>query len=258
MHEQRYNDIGGRGRRSRRRDRTLMVLRLVAAGLSLVLAVELLWALYRSPRLQVRQVRVVGVRMLDPAAVIASAAIPPGATLAGVSTRKLRRAIAAIPAVERATVARDWPATLVIVVRERTPAVFVRCRQGIVFVDRRGIAFTGTRCDTAGLPELKGVGVAPGEIGRALKGRAVAQALVALSAAQEAELPVSEVVLRGRDDLALRLADGTALHLGRPQQLRLKVSQAKVALIELRPRQRVEYIDVSCPDAAVWKPRLES
>jgi hypothetical protein len=69
---------------------------------------------------------------------------------------------------------------------------------------------------------------------------------------------VSEVVWRGRDDLALRLADGTALHLGRPQLLRTKVSQAKVALIELRPRHRIEYIDVSCPDAAVWKPRFES
>ena len=258
MHEQRYNEIARRGVRRRRRDHTLMALRLAAAGLLLVLAGQLVWALYRSPRFQVREVKVVGARMLDPGAVTARAAVAPGAGLAGVSTRRTRRAVEAMPAVEGASVRRDWPGTLVIVVRERTPAAFVRRGRGIIFLDRQGIAFAGTRCDPAGLPELKGIAVDLGRLGRPQDSAALRGALAALAAAQEAELVVRAVVARTDDDLALRLADGTALHLGRPERLRLKVSQAKVALTQLQPLHRIEYIDVSCPDAAVWKPRAES
>lgn len=257
MHEQRYNEIAARGARRRRRDRTLIALRLTAAALALVLVAELAGALWWSPRFRVRQVKLIGVRTVDPALVLARAGVTPGSGLAGLATGRIRRRVEAIPAVESARVARDWPDTLAIVVRERVPAVFIRCGAGIVFLDRRGDAFTAARAHTDGLPELKGLPVELGRLGRARLTAELRSALEALAAAQQAELTVGEVVARSGGELELRLSDGTGLRLGRPEQLRLKVSQAKVALTQLQPLHQVEYVDVSCPDAAVWKPRAE-
>jgi len=257
VHEHRYNEIAGRRLRRRRRDHLLVALRLTAAVLTAALAAELLWALFCSPRLRVRQVELVGVRKLDSRVIASRASIPPGAGIAAVSTRKIRRRLEAIPAVESATVSRDWPDTLVVVIRERTPAAFVRHPTGIVFLDRQGVAFAGGRWHTDGLPELKGVAVNLGRLGRAQRSGALKAALAALAAAQEAELAVGQVLVHALNDLELRLADETSLRLGRPEQLRLKLSQAKVALMQLQPLHEVEYLDVSCPDAAIWKPRLE-
>jgi cell division septal protein FtsQ len=272
MHEQRYNEIAARGERRRRRDRMLIALRLAAAGLALALAAELACALWCSPRFRVRQVRLVNVHMLAPGALVARAAIPPGATLMGVSTRRMRRDLLAMPAVAQATVARDWPSTLVITIRERTPAAFIRRGQGIVFLDRRGVAFAGfwpppfdrlragsagARCDTSGVPELVGVPMNLARLGRMQKCEGLSGALAALAAAQEAGLAVTRVAW-AQGQVMLRLADDTALRVGAPQRLRLKLSQAKVALMQLQAGHRIEYIDVSCPDAPVWKPRAES
>jgi hypothetical protein len=102
-----------------------------------------------------------------------------------------------------------------------------------------------------------GVPLHVGRLGRIQTTRELKSAMAALIAAQEAELGVDRVVARGPNDLELTLADRTVLRLGRPEQLRFKVSQAKLALTQLRRLHEVEYVDVSCPDAAVWKPRAE-
>ncbi|UCH34778.1 MAG: FtsQ-type POTRA domain-containing protein [Armatimonadota bacterium] len=258
MHEQRYNEIAPRGARRRRRDYLLMTLRVAAALLSAALLVELACAVVLSPRFRVRQVKLLGVRTLDAGAVLSRAGIGADAKLGAISTGKIRRRLAAIPAVDSVAVARDWPGTLVIVIRERIPAAFVRCGAGIVLLDRQGIAFTADRMRAEGLPELRGVTVHLGKLGRRQDCTALRSAMAALTAAQEAELTVGEAVVRGPSDLELRLADGTRLRLGRAEHLRLKLSQAKVALMQLQPLHEVEYVDVSCPDAAVWKPRVKS
>jgi cell division protein FtsQ len=257
MHEHRYNQIAARGRRRRRRDHTIMVLRLTAAALALVLLGELAGALLWSPRFRLRRVELSGLRMLDSRQVILRADLKPGITLGRLSTGAIRDRLQAIPAVESASAARRWPEGLAIVVHERIPAAFIRRGKGIIFLDRGAVGFTAPRADTAGLPELKGFRVNLARLGRPQRSRALRVAMTVLAAAQENAMPVSQVVAAAPNQLELRLSDGTALRLGRPEQLRLKLSQAKVALLQLQPLHRVEYIDVSCPDAAVWKPRAE-
>jgi cell division septal protein FtsQ len=257
VHEHRYNEIAARGLRRRRRERRLMVLRVAAVGLSLALCCEVIAAVLWSPRFGLRNVEIRGARMLDAGAVLAAARLRPGSGLATVRTGAVRRRLEAIPAVAAASVDRDWPDTLVIVIRERIPASYIRCGAGIVFLDRQAVAFTAPRADADGLPQLVGVPLHVGRLGRIQTTRELKSAMAALIAAQEAELGVDRVVARGPNDLELTLADRTVLRLGRPEQLRFKVSQAKLALTQLRRLHEVEYVDVSCPDAAVWKPRAE-
>ena len=256
MHEQRYNDIAPRGLRRRQRDQWLTALRMIVLGLSVALAAALAAALVWSPRFRVREVAVRGLRRVDSGTIMSRIALRSGAGLGAISTGAIRRRVEQIPAVESACVSRDWPGRLVIVVRERVPAAFVRCGLGIILVDRRGAGFTAVGADTDGLPELKGVAVSLGRPDRARPTKALQQAMGALAAAQQAEMMVRQVIARAPNDLELRLADGVRLRLGRPEQLQLKVSQAKVALMKLQPLHEVEYIDVSCPDAGAWKPRM--
>lgn len=257
MHEQRYNEIAARGVRRRRRDCTLMALRLTAVMLSAALLIELVAAGLWSPRFRVRRVELRGLRMLDSRTVMLRVGLGSGAGLGAISTRRIRERVEAIPAVESASVARHWPDTLMITVRERLPAAFIRCGAGIIFLDRHGITFTAVGAHTDGLAELKGVALDLGRLGRPQPTKVLSRAMAALAAAQEAELMVAQVAACGPSDLELLLADGTSLRLGRPEKLRVKLSQAKVALMQLQPLHQVEYVDVSCPDAAVWKPRLE-
>lgn len=258
MHEQRYNEIAARGRRRRQRDHRLMALRLSTAALSVALCAELVGALVWSPRFRVRQVELRGLRMLDSRVIMSRVALSPAVGLGAISTGAIRRRLEEIPAVQSACVARDWPARLVIVIRERVPAAFIRCGAGIIFLDRQGVGFTAVGAHTDGLPELKGVAVNLGHLGQPQPTKALKQAMAALAAAQEAEMTVRQVIARAPDGFELRLMDGASLRLGRPERLRLKVSQAKVALMQLQPLHQVEYVDVSCPDAVVWKPRLEA
>jgi len=236
----------------------MMALRLAVAGLSFVLLTELVLALLFSPRFRVRELEVRGLRMVDSRAVMLCTGLRPETGLWAISTAKMRARLEAIPAVESAVVSRHWPNRLAIAVRERIPAAFVRCGMGIVYLDRRGVAFAGSRGHTDGLPELKGVAVNLGRLGRVQRSREFTSAMAALDAAQRAELAVAQVIAVAPNDFQLVLGDGTGLRLGRPEQLLLKLSQAKVALLQLQPLHRIEYVDVSCPDAAVWKPRLES
>jgi cell division protein FtsQ len=258
MHEHRYNQIASRGVRRQRRDHRIMALRLTAAALSFALLGELVLALLFSPRFRVREVEVRGLRTLDSRAVMPCTGVRPETGLWAISTGRMRARLEAIPAVESAVVSRHWPNRLAITIRERVPVAFIRCGMGIVYLDRRRVVFTGARSETDGVPELKGVAVNLGRLGQVQRSRALTSAMAALEAAQQAELAVAQVIARGRSDLELILSDGTGLRLGRPEQLALKLSQAKVALLQLQPLHKVEYVDVSYPDAAVWKPRLES
>ncbi len=111
----------------RARQRRLRTARpwLVGAAL-LALAGVLGLVIWRTPVLGVRQLRVVGNDLVSADAVRAAAAVPGGTPLAGVDLSRVGdRVVAALPPVRRAKVSRDWPATLVITVTERTAVAAV-------------------------------------------------------------------------------------------------------------------------------------
>ena len=88
---------------------------------------------------RVRRVEIVGAHYIPPGDILGRLGVD---TLASVwnPTSPLERRVAAHPAVERVTVQRRLPGTLVVHVTERTPVALVPTPRGLVAYDARGVA----------------------------------------------------------------------------------------------------------------------
>jgi cell division protein FtsQ len=128
-------------RARQRRLRTARPFLVAAAIVALLGAVA--WAVWRTPVLGVRQVRVVGNTLVNADEVRAAARVARGTPLAGVDLHQVgARVVAALPPVRKAEVTRDWPGTLVVTVTERTPAAMVAAPdKSWLVLDASGVVF---------------------------------------------------------------------------------------------------------------------
>ena len=133
-------------------------------GLAAVaIAAAVAWALLGSRFLIVRSVQVTGTGpMVSRAQVLAAAQIQPGLPLIRVSTSAIAHRVGAIRQVQSAEVSRDWPHTIVISVKLRTPVFAVARPGGYALVDAFGVDLQDSARRPAGFPLLL-VGSAAGE-----------------------------------------------------------------------------------------------
>jgi cell division protein FtsQ len=178
-----------------------------------------------------------------------------GTSLVSISEGDLEGRLLRLPAVRSASVDRDFPGTLRVVVRpERPVAILRRGEEGWV------IAASGRVIRTAGLGELSrlprvwlpAVGD-PLEPGAVLLDEQGAQSVHAL-ARVPADFPARVVSGRGtRDDLTLVFGEKTELRLGGATEIRLKLEVAATVLRSLSGAERdaLAYLDVSIPTRSV-------
>jgi POTRA domain, FtsQ-type len=130
---------------------------------AIAIAAAAAWALLGSRFLIVRSVQVTGVgAAVSRAQVIAAAQIPPGLPLIRVSTSAVAHRVGAIRQVQSAQVSRNWPHTIVISVRLRTPVFAVAVPGGYALVDAFGVDLQSSARRPPGFPLLL-VGSAAGE-----------------------------------------------------------------------------------------------
>lgn len=215
-----------------RRPRRSTVALLVAV---LLLAVGT-WVAYFSPFLVVREVAVAGQRQVGSDAVVAAAAVPLGTPLARQDVQGIAERTTRIPAVEAASVTRQWPSTLLVTVIEREPVLAVRQGGEFLLVDATGVAFDR-------------VGSAPRDAVQA-EADPTDQALLrdvgAVAGALPAELgrQVRLLTAASPDRIRLRLRSGVEVNWGSAADSPLK-GQIVTALLKGEPRAS---IDVSSPN----------
>jgi len=210
-------------------------LRVVAVvGLVLTLLGAAGWVVFGSSLLAVRSIDVAGTARLTPAQVLAAAAVPDRAPLARVDIDAVASRVRALPAVRTVEVARQWPATVRIVVQERAPTAVRRHGSGFRLVDDSGVAFAVVRKRPRGLPLVSGAG------------QAGLRAAVDVLAATPPKVrrALLEVRATSPEVVSLRLTRRRTVVWGSPER-----GARKAEVLTALMTRRASVYDVSAPDA---------
>ncbi|MEV4482260.1 FtsQ-type POTRA domain-containing protein [Micromonospora coxensis] len=213
----------------------------VAGGVAL-LAGLVAWTLLNTGLFGVREVRVVGADLVTPVQVRDAAAVPDGVPLARVDLAATARRIGALAPVERATVTRDWPGTLVVTVVERTGVAAVPQGDRFVVIDASGVVFRTEPRAPAGLPVVRLATPGPDDPGT----RAALDVLAVLTPPLRAQL--TELSVEGLARISLILRDDRTVVWGDATR---SADKARVATALLG--RKADTIDVSAPDVVTFK-----
>ena len=218
------------------------LLRPVVLGLTaLGIAAGAAWALLGSSLLVVRHIEVSGNHLVPTSQVLAVAALRPGTPLARLNTGAVLKRIDQITQVQSARVTRSWPDTVVISVRERTPALAVASDGRFELIDGAGVVVRWSQRQPASLPLLR---PAPA----VLRGSAAIRSAVAVLAGLPGQLRgrVEWVTAPAASAVTLRLRGGITVRWGDASAAAAKAAELAVLL-----RTSARYIDVSDPATAV-------
>ncbi len=224
--------------------------RLVRAAVAVAVVAAVWWALWYSPLLAVRTVRVDGATTLTADQVRTTAGVPEGTPLLRVDVGAAAARVARLPQVASVEVTRGWPRSVVVTVVERRPVAVVEQAGTRSLVDADGVLFdTVTGEPPAGAVPLDVATPGPDDPAT----RAALGALVSLPG------PVRDEVAAARadssEDVTLTLTDGTTVVWGGPDDAADK-SDALVALLDQVAAGALEpaaTIDVSAPGAVVLR-----
>jgi cell division protein FtsQ len=219
------------------------------AALAIVAGVA--WALLGSRFLVVRSVQVTGTGPpVSRAQVLAAARIPAGLPLIRVNTAAVAQRVDGIRQVQSAQVSRNWPHTIVISVRLRTPVFAVAVSGGYALVDAYGVNVRDSARHPPGLPLLQVTAGAAGTGGAA--GPSSLRAVARAAAAVLHELPpriarrVAVVSAPAPAEVSLQLANGAVIVWGDTSR-----SAEKARELALLMRTHARLYDVSAPGTAV-------
>jgi len=191
---------------------------------------------YFSPLLVVREVAVAGQRTVKAEDVIAAAAVPMGTPLARQDVQGIAERATRIPAVEAASVTRQWPSTVLVTVTERQAVFAVRQGGDFLLVDGTGVAFDRVASAPKGAvrveadPDDRALLVDVGRVVGALPPELARQ--------------VSLLTASNRDRISLKLRSGGAVNWGSAADSALKAQIVTVLLEDDKSRA----IDVSSPN----------
>ncbi|MEV6599461.1 FtsQ-type POTRA domain-containing protein [Actinoplanes sp. NPDC051346] len=222
---------------ARARQRRLRAALPWAVGLGVLVTVgALVWTVYGTSVLGVREVRIVGTDTLTPSQVEEAAAVRMSEPLARVDLDGIRDRVQALPAVERAIVTRGWPATVEVQVVERTPVAAVPVGKQFALIDVEGVAFRTVAKRPGGLPVAKLAAPGPADINT----RSALVVLSSLTAELREQLVSISVPAPAQVSLGLR-KDRTIIWGDDTESE--KKAQVATALLE----RKGDTIDVSAP-----------
>jgi cell division protein FtsQ len=204
------------------------------------------WALFGSQLLAVRSVVVRGTHLVPASEVLAIAGVEPGTPLIRLNTGQVAARVDTIRQVRGAQVTRSWPDRVVIVVRERTPALAVPAPGGgFDLVDPTGVIVLWAATKPGGLPLYPAT-----EPVTSLRG----DPDLGAAAAVLGELParirgsVESVTAPSPDQVTLQLAGGITVVWGGTGG-----TSAKSEELGLLMRTHSHYYDVSAQGTVVVK-----
>ncbi|HEX5741948.1 MAG TPA: FtsQ-type POTRA domain-containing protein [Pilimelia sp.] len=199
------------------------------------------WAVENTALCAVRSVRVTGVSLVTAPEVREVSGVAAGVPLARVDLAAVRRRVSVLPPVDAVDVERDWPWTLRVQVRERTPVAVVPRGGRYLWLDDEGVVFHAGA--SPGVPVVRLADPGPQD-------RPTQAALQVLSAMPPALAQrVAELNVASPARIRLSMRDGRTVVWGDAGDGDRK---ARTALALLRLRHRT--VDVSAIDVVSVHP----
>ena len=215
--------------------------------LALVLIALAAWVVYASPAFTARTVRVVGAQQVTDKQVVDAAQVPEGVPLLRLPAGEIAARVEQLDAVSSASVQRQWPDTVRIVVTERRPVAAVLTASGFGIVGSDGTVFRVERSRPDALPLLdtpttsapsSGTGSSIDPRDAAFH---VAVALPDTLAKKVADITADAAAVQ------LTLRDGAVVEWGTTAS-----SGRKAEVLGALLRHAAANYDVSVPDAPAW------
>ena len=191
------------------------------------------WGALRSPVLDVDVIRVTGTGRTPAAEVVAVSGVRRGQALIDLDPDSARAAVSRLPWVLRATVTRQWPASVSISVTEREPVAAARSgKRSWALVDAEGRVLATVAEPPPGLPPVSGVapvGLPGSRLGPGWE--------AVLRVAAETPRPLLDRVsaIAEADDggVELTLAPDAVVRFGPPEQLEEKFTAISTVLAQV-------------------------
>lgn len=212
-------------------------------GAAVAVLVAAAYGISRSPLLSVDTVTVLGTAHLTPAQVEAAAGVHQGDAMVWVDTGNAVTRVEALPYVRDVSIRREWPHTVRITVRERTPAAWIDGSGAKTVVDGTGRVLETVAAPPPGLPQLLGTKVVPppGGVIDAVAAARVAGTLTGLAVGG-----VASVGSTPDHGVVVHMASGPELRLGPPTEVAAKI-RAALAVLGATKDTPPAYVDVSVP-----------
>lgn len=232
-------------------------LQIFAVFLALGDLAALAWA----PGLHVTKVRVLGTQTLTPQQVFAEARVPNNTNVLWMLRQPLTKRLAADPVIDHAERTVRLPDTLVLTVTERQPYAVLASGDQYWLLDRKGVPYQEMDAPLPGLPTISAVPAAlPADValGRPLPAAWLPDAyrLLALTGG-DPDWAGAKIAVDQNLNLCLNNRGKPQVRLGQADSLPWKMALAHAALSAYGGAlsARAAYIDVSCPQQPVWRPR---
>jgi len=234
----------------------LPALRLGAVIAVAALTAEVAYIACASPRFAVREVELRG----DPRVVEQVAprvALPANTNILRAPTRSLAAQVEAVPAARKAHVSRHFPRRLVLTVECRDAIAVIRQGERAMLVGPEGTVFTLRDEWGWGLPELAGPHLTEADVATAAADAEITALLTVLRAlGTDPRLRMTRLTYAGDGDIEATLHSGALAQLGGPTELEAK-ARLLAETIEQLGAERIEYVNLSDPRAAYWRPRAD-
>ena len=230
---------------------------------ALFLALGDLAALAFAPGLRVTRVRVVGTQTLTPQQVFAEAQVPNRTNIFWMLRQPFTKRLAADPVIDHAGCSIRLPNMLILTVTERQPYAVLTANAQCWLLDAHGVPYRLLDKPLPGLPLIEAAGSAmPAEVvpGRPLGSEWLPDAYRLLALTQtDPDLRGAKIAVDQNLNLCLNRKNRPQIRLGQSDSLSWKVALADAALSSYGGAlsARAAYIDVSCPQQPVWRPRTE-
>lgn len=225
--------------RSQRRRRWI---RIALAFLAVVAAGALVWLIWFSSVLSVRDVEVAGRTTLKEQQILRAAQVPTGRPLARVDVGAIEGRVSALNRIETVEVSRSWPHTLSITVVEREPVVWATIAGQVRGVDRNGIAYRSYGSAPKDLLQAK-IDVLDSR-DRLQTSRAVAEVVVLISEKDPAlRRQIEAISAASKDSIELELSEGRTVMWGSSDD-----GERKLVVLDSLLNIEASRYDVSAPD----------